>query len=202
MFLKSGFKGIFMRHRLFPASGVLLLTLLLGACASGPTIIANHDPNADFSAYKTFSFIDPLSTDRAGASGVLSGFLIKATSAELEARGMKRGWPDPDLLIDFVVSAQQTIQSRSQPSSSATMHRGRGGYGTWSGYSMSMSTTTATQKTEGTVAIDVIDRKRKQIVWEAAATGRVTEKTRDNLQSAVPIVVGELFQKYPVPRPK
>jgi hypothetical protein len=191
-----------MRHRLSLATVVLSLTVLLGACASGPTIIANQDPNADFSAYKTYSFMDPLSTDQAGASGLLSGFLIKSTSAELEARGMKRGWPDPDLLIDFVVSAQQKIQTRSQPSSTATMHRGRGGYGTWGGYSMSMSTTTATQKTEGTVAIDVIDRKRKQVVWEAAATGRVTEKTRDNLQSAVPMVVAELFERYPVPRPK
>jgi len=191
-----------MRHRLCHATGVLSLTVLLGACASGPKIIANQDPNADFSVYKTFSFVDPLSTDRAGASGVLSGFLIRATSAEFEARGMKRGWPDPDLLIDFVVSAQQKIKSSSQPSSSATMHRGRGGYGTWTGYSMTASTTTATQTTEGTVAIDVIDRKRKQVVWEAAATGRVTEKTRDNLQSAVPIVVGEMFQQYPIPRPK
>jgi hypothetical protein len=146
--------------------------------------------------------MDPLSTDRAGARAMLSGFLIKATSAELEARGMQQAWPDPDLLIDFVVSAQQKINMQSQPYGSASMHRGRGGYGTWSGYSMSMSTTTATQTTEGTVAIDVIDRKRKQVVWEAAATGRVTEKTRENLQSAVPIVVSEIFEKYPIPRPK
>jgi len=191
-----------MRHRLSLATGVLTLTLLLAACASGPTIIANQDPNADFSAYKTYSFVEPLSTDRAGVQGILSGFLIRATSDELEARGMKRGWPDPDLLIDFVVSAQQKIQSRSQPSSSASIHRGRGGYGTWTGYSMGVSTTTVTQSTEGTVAIDVIDRQRNQVVWEAAATGRVTEETRENLQSVVPIVVGELFEKYPVPRPK
>ncbi len=191
-----------MRHRLSLTIRVLLLTLLLTACASGPTIIANQDPSADFSTYKTYSFVDPLSTDRAGASGLLSGFLIKSTSEELEARGMKRAWPDPDLLIDFVVSAQQKISSSSQPSGTATMHRGRGGYGTGGGYSMSMSTTTATQKTEGTVAIDVIDRKRKQVVWEAAATGRVTEKTRDNLQTAVPMVVAEIFERYPVPRPE
>jgi hypothetical protein len=191
-----------MLQRFFQATGALLLIMLLAACASSPTIIANQDPNADFSAYKTFSFVDPLSTDRAGARSVLSGFLIKATAAELKARGMKEAWPDPDLLIDLIVSAQQKINTRSQPSSSATMHRGRGGYGTWSGYSMSMSTTTATQKTEGTVAIDIIDRQRKQVVWEAAATGRVTEKTRENLQTAVPLVVGEIFEKYPIPRPK
>ena len=108
-----------MRHRLTLASGVLSLILLLAACAGGPTIIANHDPNADFTAYKTFSFVDPLSSERAGASGNLSGFLIKATSAELEARGMKRGWPDPDLLIDFVVSTRAP-SCPSSPRTSAT----------------------------------------------------------------------------------
>ncbi len=191
-----------MLYRFFQATGSLVLIILLAACASGPTIIVNQDSNTDFSAYKTYSFVDPLSTDRAGVRGILSGFLIKATSAELEARGMKRGWPDPDLLIDFVVSAQQKIKSSSQPSSSASIHRGRGRYGTMTGYSMGVSTTSVTQTTEGTVAIDVIDRKRKQVVWEAAATGRVKEETRENLQTVVPIVIEELFEQYPIPRTK
>ena len=188
--------------RFFQITGALLLIILLAACASGPTIIVNQDPNADFTAYKTYGFVDPLSTDRAGVRGILSGFLIKATAAELEARGMKQAWPDPDLLIDFVVSAQQKINSNSQPSSSASIHRGRGRYGTSTGISMGVSTTSVTQTTEGTVAIDVIDRKRKQVVWEAAATGRITEETRENLQTVVPIVIGELFEQYPIPRPE
>ncbi len=191
-----------MCHRIALVAGVLSLTLLLAACASGPTIIANQDPTADFSAYKTYGFVSPLSTDRAGVQAILSGFLINATEAELNARGMQRAAPDPDLLIDFVVSTQQKIRSSSQPSSSATVHRGRGGYGTWGGYSMSVSTTTVTQTTEGTVAIDIIDRKRNQLVWEAAAIGRVTDKTRENLQYVVPAVVSEMFKKYPVPRPE
>ncbi len=192
-----------MLHRYIQATGALLLIILLAACASGPTIIANQDPNADFAAYKTFSFVDPLSTDRAGARGVLSGFLIQATSAELEARGMQQAWPDPDLLIDFVVVTQQKINANSQPYNSASIYGGRGGYGAGPGYGMSMSMSTGTrQTTEGTVTIDVIDRKRNQIVWEAAAIGRVTEETRENLQSAVPMVVGELFAEYPIARPE
>ena len=107
---------------------------------------------------------------------------------------------DPDLLIDFIASAQQKISGSSQPSASAAMHAGRGGYGTWAGYSMAVSTTSVTQTTEGTVAIDVIDRDRRQLVWEAAATGRVKDETRENLQYVVPELVNELFAKYPLPR--
>ena len=189
-----------MCYRASLTTSLLTLTLLLAACAGGPTIVANQDPGADFSAYKTYGFISPLSTDRDGLQVVLSGFLIKATETELNARGMHRAAPDPDLLIDFVVSAQQKIRSSSQPSSSAAIHGGRGGYGTWGGYGMAVSTTSVTQTTEGTVAIDVIDRKRQQLVWEAAATGRVKEETRENLQYVVPEVVNEMFEKYPVPR--
>ena len=186
-----------MRHRIAIAARVILLSLLLAACASKPTIIANQDPTADFNNYKTFGFVDPLSTDKAGMRGVLSGFLINATEDELKARGLKRAYPDPDLLIDFVVSAQQKIRSNN---TSASVHAGRGGYGTWGGYGMAVSTPTVTQSTEGTVAIDIIDVKRNQLVWEGAAIGRVTEDTRENLQYVVPAVVNEIFAKYPVPR--
>ncbi|MBT8442499.1 MAG: DUF4136 domain-containing protein [Gammaproteobacteria bacterium] len=188
-----------MRYRASLATALLSLTLLLAACASGPTIIANQDPGADFSAYKTYDFVSPLSTDRGGFQAVLSGFLIKATQDELNARGMRRA-ADPDLLIDFIASTQQKISASSQPAASVGMHGGRGGYGTWGGYSMAVSTTRVTQTTEGTVAIDVIDRKRQQLVWEAAATGRVKEETRENLQYVVPELVSELFARYPVPR--
>jgi len=188
-----------MCYRAALTTRLLSLTLLLSACASGPTIVANQDPGADFSTYKTYGFVDPLSTDRDGFQAVLSGFLILATQDELNARGMRRA-EDPDLLIDFIASAQQKISASSQPYAGATMHAGRGGYGTWAGYSMAVSTTSVTQTTEGTVAIDVIDRERRQLVWEAAATGRVKEETREKLQYVVPEVVSELFAKYPLPR--
>lgn len=190
-----------MCYRAALTTSLLALTLLLSACASGPTIVANQDPGADFSAYKTYGFVDPLSTDRDGFQAVLSGFLIKATQDELNARGMRRA-EDPDLLIDFIASAQQKISASSQPYTGAAMHAGRGGYGTWAGYSMAVSTTSVTQTTEGTVAIDVIDRERRQLVWEAAATGRVKDETRENLQYVVPELVSELFAKYPLPRPQ
>ena len=188
-----------MCYRASRAASLLSLTLLLTACASKPTIVANQDPDVDFSSFKTYDFISPLSTDRGGFQAVLSGFLIKATQDELNARGMRRA-ENPDVLIDFIASTQQKVRASSQPSTSMGIHGGRGGYGTWGGYSMTASTTRVTQTTEGTVAIDMIDPRRQQLVWEAAATGRVKEETRENLQYVVPELVSELFAKYPVPR--
>jgi hypothetical protein len=179
--------------------GLLCLMMLMAACSSGPKIVANHDPAADFSAFRTFDYVQPLSTDRSGSRSLLSTYMMSATTAQLEARGIQRDAKSPDLLIDFILSMREKIQTRSQPTTSASMHRGRGRAGTWSGYSMGMSTTQVTQTTEGTAAIDVIDRAHNQLVWEAAASGRVTEETRENLESVVQIAIADMFARFPVP---
>jgi hypothetical protein len=171
---------------------------LLAACSSGAKIIANGDPTADFGAYKTYDFFEPLSTDRGNTQSLVSGFMIVATEEELKARGLERSANRPDLLIDFVVSTQEKIRVSNQPTTSMSMHRGRGRAGTWGGYSMGMSTQQVTQSTDGTAAIDVIDRKKNQLVWEAAATGRVTDSTRENLKAVVQTAVADMFVKFPV----
>ena len=64
---------------------------------------------------------------------------------------------------------------------------------------MGMSTQQVTQSTEGTLAIDLIDRSRNQLVWEAAATGRVTDKVRENLEEVANAAVEDMFVQYPLP---
>ena len=190
-----------MKNRIRKICSVLFtmaLVLLLAGCAGGAKIVANSDPAADFGAYKTFDFYEPLSTDRGTTRSILSGFMIVATEKELEARGLTRTADSPDLLVDFVAGAQEKIRVSSQPTTSMTMHRGRGRAGTWGGYSMGMSTQQVTQSTEGTVAIDVVDRKQNQLVWEAAATGRVTEKTKDNIGQVAQTAVKDMFARFPI----
>jgi hypothetical protein len=182
------------RLSLFLVSG-----LFLAACSSGPKIVANQDPAADFTQYRTYAYMQPLSTDRNGAKSVLSSFLMNATSGQLDSRGLRQVDGNPDLLVDFVVATQEKIQSRSQPTTSVSMHRGRGGAGTWGGYSAGMSTTSVTQTTEGTLAIDLIDTKRNQLIWEAAATGRVTDKVRENLEEVSNAAVADMFERFPLP---
>ena len=178
---------------------LVFLALVVSACSSGPKIVANQDPGADFTQYRTYAYLEPLSTDRNGARSVLSSFLIDATDGQLQSRGLTKVAQNPDLLVDFVVATREKIQSRSQPTTSVSMHRGRGGAGTWGGYSMGMSTQQVTQSTEGTLAIDLIDRSRNQLVWEAAATGRVTDKVRENLEEVANAAVEDMFVQYPLP---
>jgi hypothetical protein len=44
-----------------------------------------------------------------------------------------------------------------------------------------MNSSTTRVITEGSIAIDIVDAATGKLVWEGAATGRVTEAIRDNL---------------------
>ena len=145
--------------------------------------------------FQTFSYLQPLSTDNGNVRTILSNELIDATTNELEMAGLRYVESGGDLLVNFVVSTRETLQTR--PSSSASIHHGRGRYGTWGGYSMSMSTTEVVQRTEGTVGIDIIDASQLQLVWEGAASGRVTDRVRENRAEAINVAVREILAQFP-----
>ena len=177
------------------SSGIAVTAIALGGCASGPNIVTNSAPDFDVTQYRTFDFLQPLSTDRGNVRSLISTYLIEAATRELEMAGMTRSSDNPDLLVNFVVSTRETLQTR--PSTSASMHHGRGRYGTWSGWSMGASTTEVVQRTEGTVAVDLIDPRRNMLVWEGAASGRVTDSVRQNVQPAVERAVTDIFARFP-----
>jgi hypothetical protein len=62
---------------------------------------------------------------------------------------------------------------------------------------MSMSTTEIVQRTEGTVGVDLIDRARNQLVWEGAASGRVTDSTRRDIEQSLDRAITDIFAEFP-----
>lgn len=180
-----------------PALVLALLVIgLLSACASGPSIVTNAAPGFDVSAYRTFGFLDPLSTDREGMRTILSQELVAATARELEARGLTRDDANPDMQVNFMVATKEKIESR--PTAGPSMYYGRARYGTWGGYGMSMGTTTeVVQRTEGTLSIDLIDADRKMLVWEGSATARVTDSMREDIKAVIDSAVRDIFAEFP-----
>jgi hypothetical protein len=146
-------------------------------------------------SYRTFGFFQPLGTDRGNVRSIMSNQLIESTTREMQAAGLTRSESNPDLLINFVVSTRETLQTR--PSSSASMHHSRGRYNTWSGWSASTSTTEVVQRTEGTLAVDIVDRARNQLVWEGAASKRVTNTTRENQDQVLDDAIADIFTQFP-----
>jgi hypothetical protein len=99
--------------------------------------------------------------------------------------------------VNFYVHTQEKIKTTQTPTTTAYYGYRGGRYGTWGGYGGVAYETRVTQYTEGTLNVDLVDNARDQLVWEAAMVGRVSDDTRENLETKVNEAIAELFLKYP-----
>ena len=173
--------------------------LILAACASGPTIRANTAPGANLQAYKTYTFVRPLGTDRGGVETPLSGYFKEATRREMDARGyqfVESG--DADLLVNFGANAQEKTDIRSTPVSMGVGYGGYYGYrGGMYGAAWSTPEVETVRYQVGTANIDVVDARKKQLVWEGLIEGKLTEKAMKDPRATVNMVVTEIFKQFP-----
>jgi hypothetical protein len=167
---------------------------LLAACATGPKITADYDRNADFSAYRSFAFYEPLGTDQAGYESLITQTLKSAVRQEMESRGYTLVDTGADLLVNFNGRLAQRTEVSQTPAQPMYYGYRRGFYGGWGGYAYE---TRVDQYVEGTLNIDIVDAQRKQLVWEGVAVGRVGDKTQQERQVALRSAVAEIFAKYP-----
>jgi hypothetical protein len=184
------------RHRLSYILSLLGLLVLTG-CASGPTIRSNAEPGVDFTRFRTFAFLEPLSTDREGYQTLISQQLVTSAERELVARGLQRTATNPDLLVNFSANLDQRLrvtQTPAIPSRNFHHHR-RGVYSTWPLYQQ----TEVRQYTKGTLGIDIVDAARRQLVWEGFALGRVTQRTTENIGPVLDSAVVDIFSRFPLP---
>lgn len=167
-----------------------LLCIALASCASGPKIRSQSDPGADFASYRTFGFLDESGGAKPAYSSFVAQYLKKAVTREMQARGISPS-ESPDLLVNFNLVSKDKVQVSQTPSAYYGYRRGY----SWGG--MSTTTTDVSSYTEGTLNVDVIERSKMQLVWEATAVGRVTDKALENPEPAINKVIAQLFEKFP-----
>jgi hypothetical protein len=178
--------------------GNAMTALMISGCSSGPDVRADYDQGADFGSYSTYAFMDSAGPNGDGYQSLFTQYMITAITAEMEKRGYTKS-NNPDLLVNFNAVLQEKTKVTSSP---APMPMGgyygyRGGfYDPWGGYGYA-SQTHVSQYTEGTFNIDLVDAKKKQLVWEGVAVGRITEKKLENLQETVQNGVPLFFEQYP-----
>jgi hypothetical protein len=199
--LVSALESDAMLHQTFVRLAVTVgCCVFVAACSSGPTIRADGDPSVDFTQYKTFGFFDQLSTDKSKYATMLTGRLKDATRAELGKRGIQEA-PQPQLLVNFSTNVENRTEVQSTGTSASYGFYGyrAGMYGAWGGYPQDVYTTHYQQ---GTLAIDLVDSQKKQLVWQGVAQARLTQKMLDNPGAAIGSVVTDIFEKYPVKAPE
>ncbi len=180
-------------------SAILLIVALLTACASAPRIQTTQAPGVDLSAYRSFSFVDPLSTDREGYASLISQQLKFSTRRELELLGLHYidDAAQADVLVNFHAHLDERIRTRSvpEPYMGPTFYDYRYGFYTpWPTYT---TRTEIEQYSEGTLVVDLIDAGSNEMVWEGAARNTITDKTRRDAARLIDDAVARMFKQFP-----
>lgn len=176
---------------------VLPVMLLVSACASGPQVTSDYDRKADFSSYRTFAFFEPLGTDRAGYSTLLTERLKTLTRLQMEQRGYQFDAASPDLLVNFVAQSRvktEYVPPPPMPWGPNYFGYRMGWYDPWVGYGFGSN---MIQYTEGVLTIDLIDARRKQLVWEGVGRSVIDNVEQALSEQKLAPVVADIFAHYP-----
>lgn len=184
-------------------AATLVVSVMLAACATGPTIRSDANPAVDLRSFETFAFFSPLATDQAGYQTILTARLKDATRRNLEAKGFRYSEAEPDLLVNFFVNVEdrQEIRTTPAPPPPPMGYYGyrTGYYGGWGGYYGGFGATEiqTINYQEGTLTIDLVDPAGKVLVWQGQAEGRVSSKARRDPGPAIDAVVAEIIATLP-----
>lgn len=188
-----------MKHTRFSLALCGLALAALAGCATTrtPDIHVNAAPDANFAAYSTFGFPDQTGTDRGGYSTLVTSYFKAAVRDQMELRGYRYVDENPDLLVNFYAKVHERTEVRPDPSFSAAYgYYGYryGLYSAWPFYDDSVRTVTYPV---GTANIDVVDARKKQMIWEGVAQGVVSDEDMDHPKESISRVVTQLFARYP-----
>lgn len=178
-------------------TAILTSALAAAGCVSSPTITGQTLPGVDFTAYKTYGWISPLATDKAGYSTIVTSHLKSAVQNEMRARGFVYDGVNPDLQINFFTN----VENRTETYSTGYVggyYGYRGGYGYGLGWPVYGGDVETRNYKVGTLSIDVVDARRKELVWEGVLEGTLNRKAMQDPGGAIHSAVRQIFATFPV----
>jgi len=173
---------------------IALAALILGGCETGPQVRSVTEPGANLASYRTYSFAAQPGTNRGGNVTPLTTFFETAIAREMNARGFQRVDSGGDLLVNFNARVTEKADITSTPGPGP--YYGYGYYGYRGGLYAGPEVQTVRYKV-GTANIDVVDAKRKVVVWEGIAEQELTDDVMRNPQPAIDNVVTKMFTQFP-----
>ncbi len=190
-----------MKNRAIASTCLLILLLAASACSSVRTRI-DYDPDIDFSQWKTWSWYDRVSQitgDPRDDDPLLAQRIIKAIERDLAARGYVQVGPDqtPDFFVNhlFIRDSRLDVRVINRSYHHAPMGRSWGTRG-WGG--VGWSETRVREIEEGTILIDLLDSKSRELVWRGSGTQRVPSDLQgDALTRRIDEIVGQIVRRFP-----
>jgi hypothetical protein len=170
----------------------LLILLAITSCSS-IRVTTDFDSKVDFSQYKTYAF-HKSGIDKVEISDLDKRRILRAIDTELSKKGMTKS-ETPDLLINIFTKERERVD--------VNQFNSGWGYGWgwgWNPYMWGGQTYISTS-TEGVLFIDLIDNKKKELVWQGEGTGYL-ELDQAYKESRINEFVSKILEKFPPNNPK
>lgn len=164
-------------------SALMLLPFLLWSCSS-IQVVSDHDAKVDFKQYHSFAY-HKNAIDKANISDLDKKRILRAIDDELLKKGFVKN-ENPDILVAFFTQANDQVNVNQWGS--------QWGWGWGPGF-WGASTTVSTV-TEGTLVIDFIDAKTKELVWQGTGYGALYRHAAKKEERIIEFV-SKILAQYP-----
>jgi len=152
--------------RRFSLIGLTALVIVPSLACSSMIVRADHDSQQDFSAYDSFALFERQGKEKRQPqmSPIVDRRIAAAMAAELEAKSFDSTTPrDADFLVTFYTAVRSRV---------VIHHSGWYGWRRWGWHG---GTRWVNSYPEGTLVIDIIDRRDRQLVWRGVGEGAFTK---------------------------
>ncbi|MBD3583375.1 DUF4136 domain-containing protein [Flavobacterium selenitireducens] len=165
----------------------IFLTFVFFGCSS-VRVNTDYDKNANFTGYKSYAFYKS-GIDKVEISDLDKKRIMRAIDETMTAKGFSKS-ENPDLLINIFTKARQQVDVN-------TFNSGWG-YGWGWGWNPWMygGNTSVNTYTEGTLFIDLIDAKKKELIWQGEGEGVLTKDT-EKKEKRIQEFVAKILAQYP-----
>jgi hypothetical protein len=153
----------------------LFLTALLAPPALAQKVFVDFDDTVDFSQYETFAFKES-PEDLRNTNELGHRRILEAIGRQLTETGFIESESDPDMWVTYHAAEEDQIRidSANLGYGYGSGWYGRGWhYGGYWGLKGGGYSTTVSKYSEGTLAIDIWDAEKNQMMWRGIATAVV-----------------------------
>lgn len=168
-----------------------IIIIALQGCKTS-TIYSDYDPNAKFDSYSNYMVLEHMKSFPVKEQG--KKWLHSAISGQMNNRGYSES-KSPDLLVKIMIKANTKETTSFEHHDNFYWGDNYYSYG-W-GINTGINRVNYHTHTEGTIIIDVIDREKKELIWQGSASGAIKNKKALTEQS-VNRIIKKIFATYPL----
>ncbi len=178
----------------------VFVLLFLSSCTS-IRVLSDYDKDANFGSYKSYAFYKT-GIDKAQISDLDKKRILRAIEAEMSTKGFVKS-ENPDILVSIFTKEREQVDVYNNYWGGGGFGWGwspwywGGGFGPGWGWGWGGGSNVST-RTQGSLYIDLIDAKSKELVWQGKGDGTLNNtKNIEKKEMRIKEFVAEIMTQYP-----